>query len=67
MTSHKEIRSELKKNGPLMMGLMIYEDFLNYESGIYKQTTGKMVGGHAMKLIGYGFDKQEGNFWVLQN
>ncbi len=36
MTSQWEIKNELRKNGPLMMGLMIFEDFLNYESGIYK-------------------------------
>ena len=35
MTWISEIKQELKKNGPLLMGLMIYEDFLNYESGIY--------------------------------
>ena len=47
------------------MGLQIYEDFMNYESGIYKQTAGLQVGGHAMKLIGYGYDEVEGLFWEL--
>lgn len=56
---------ELKKNGPMMMGLMIMEDFLNYESGIYKHTTGGQIGGHAMKLLGWGHDDEEGLFWVL--
>ena len=41
MTVLNDIKVELKTNGPLMMGLMIYEDFLNYESGIYTQTTGE--------------------------
>jgi cathepsin B len=44
---------------------MIYEDFLNYESGIYSHVSGEQVGGHAMKLIGYGYDKHEGLFWLL--
>jgi hypothetical protein len=35
MTTHKEIIQDLVENGPMMMGLMIYEDFMNYESGIY--------------------------------
>jgi hypothetical protein len=56
MTTDDEIKTELRRNGPLMMGLMLYEDFLNYESGIYTQTTGDEVGGHAMKLVGYGTD-----------
>lgn len=67
LTTNEEIMSELELNGPMMMGLMIYEDFLNYESGIYKHVAGEQVGGHAMKLIGYGFDDQEGLFWLLQN
>lgn len=65
LTTHDEIKADLRKNGPLMMGLRIYEDFLNYESGIYKQVSGEMVGGHAMKLIGYGEDETEGLYWIL--
>ncbi len=49
------------------MGLRIYEDFMNYESGIYKYVSGEMIGGHAMKLIGYGEDEVEGLYWILQN
>lgn len=33
--SYDEIKRELIKNGPMLMGLQIYEDFMNYESGIY--------------------------------
>lgn len=40
----------------MMMSLVIYEDFMNYSSGIYKQTFGEIIGGHAMKLVGYGVD-----------
>lgn len=50
-----------------MMGLRIYEDFMNYEQGVYKYTTGEFLGGHAMKLIGFGTDSKEGLFWILQN
>jgi cathepsin B len=50
-----------------MVSLMIYEDFLNYDKGIYKHTAGSLVGGHAMKMIGYGQDETEGLYWVLQN
>jgi hypothetical protein len=34
-TTHKEIMTELYHNGPMMVGLMIYEDFMNYADGIY--------------------------------
>lgn len=66
-TKADEIKKDLKENGPMMMGLRIYEDFMSYAKGIYKQTYGELVGGHAMKLIGYGEDSKEGLYWVLQN
>ena len=49
----------------MLMGLQIYEDFMNYEEGIYKQTWGGPIGGHAMKVIGYGEDPVEGLYWEL--
>jgi cathepsin B len=66
-TRRHEIMKELVINGPMMMGLIIYEDFMNYESGIYKHVDGDEIGGHAMKLIGYGHDEVEGHYWILQN
>jgi len=50
-----------------MMGLQIYEDFMNYAEGIYMKTSGENIGGHAMKLIGYGEDEVHGLYWELQN
>jgi cathepsin B len=53
------------KNGPMMVGLTVFEDFLNYDSGIYEYTTGGIVGGHAMKLVGWGTDDKNHLFWIL--
>jgi len=49
----------------MLMGLQIMEDFINYDSGIYKHVTGLQVGGHAMKLLGWGTDEEEGLYWEL--
>jgi cathepsin B len=48
---------------------MIYEDFMNYGEGVYHQTSreDEKIGGHAMKMIGWGTDPVEGLYWVLQN
>ena len=64
-TTHDGIKRELVQNGPMMMGLQIYEDFMNYGSGIYKYTTGEEIGGHAVKVIGYGHDDDEGLYWII--
>jgi cathepsin B len=47
------IQQELFKNGPFEATFYVYEDFLHYKSGIYTHTTGQMLGGHAVKLIGW--------------
>ena len=51
-----------------MVGLSVYEDFTSYASGVYKHITGGMVGGHAIKLVGWGHDETTGElYWVCQN
>ncbi len=50
--------------GALMTTLTVYTDFLLYKSGVYKHTTGKAEGGHAISLIGY--DDSKGAF-IIRN
>lgn len=50
--------------GPMMTSLRVYEDFLQYSSGVYKHVTGSMVGGHAVSLV--GFDDQK-RAWLIRN
>jgi len=40
----------------------VYADFLNYTSGVYRHTTGSALGGHAVKLVGWGKDH-----WIAMN
>lgn len=54
-------------NGPMMVGLTVYEDFYNYHNGTYHYTTGEMLGGHAMKLLGWGTDADGSLYWMCQN
>lgn len=34
----------------------VYEDFINYGSGIYHKVSGDYIGKHATKIIGFGVD-----------
>nr|TKV90020.1 hypothetical protein SEVIR_9G000400v2 [Setaria viridis] len=46
--------SEVYLNGFVEVGFTVYADFTHYKSGVYKHVTGGMMGGHAVKLIGWG-------------
>jgi len=60
------IQNELYTNGPLEVAFEVYEDFLNYAGGIYIHQGGKLGGGHAVKLLGWG---EEGGipYWTVAN
>lgn len=62
------IMKELYKRGPIQATFYIYSDFLNYRKGVYVQRTGEMLGGHAVKLIGWGVDDTtQLPYWLLAN
>ncbi|KAM3311040.1 hypothetical protein ACQJBY_031598 [Aegilops geniculata] len=62
-----DIMAEVYKNGPVEVSFIIYEDFAHYKSGVYKQITGRMVGGHAAKLVGWGTSDAGEDYWLLAN
>ena len=58
----------LTKTRPIAIRLLIYDDFYSYKSGIYSRISNTLVGGHGVKLIGYGYDKKKKiNYWICQN
>jgi cathepsin B len=66
--NEESIKREIMANGPVSAAFMVYEDFLAYKGGIYHHVTGESVGGHAVKLIGWGKDSQSGEkYWLLVN
>jgi cathepsin B len=66
LTCPIQIKQEIMKNGPVQTGFMVYEDFMHYKGGIYSHTHGEQLGGHAVKIIGWG--QEEGKeFWIAQN
>jgi len=58
------IKSALVAYGPLPTAFMVYEDFMHYKSGIYSYTTGKLLGGHAVLLVGYNDAEQ---YFIVKN
>ena len=50
----------------MMVGLIVYADFLSYYTGIYSHVSGAYLGGHAIKLIGWGTSGST-LYWICQN
>jgi len=61
-SSVDDIKADLVTYGTVTAAFTVYEDFLNYKSGVYRHTSGNALGGHAIKIIGYGEDH-----WIAVN
>lgn len=64
--SVQDMMTELDQNGPFEVAFTVYSDFLTYKSGVYQYTTGDALGGHAVKIIGYGTENNT-PYWQCQN
>ncbi|KAI0512337.1 hypothetical protein KFK09_012976 [Dendrobium nobile] len=62
-----DIMAEIYENGPVEVAFTVYEDFAHYKSGVYRHITGDALGGHAVKLIGWGTSEQGEDYWLLAN
>ncbi|MCM2266317.1 MAG: C1 family peptidase [Elusimicrobiales bacterium] len=58
------IKAALAAYGPLPTAMMVYEDFMQYKSGVYSYVTGKRLGGHAVLLVGYN---DPGQYFIVKN
>ena len=60
------IQTNILKYGPVEATLSVYEDFMSYEDGIYKHTSGPLLGVHSVKIIGWG-KEDETSYWIGAN
>jgi cathepsin B len=62
----KQIQLELFNNGPVEAAFTVFEDFPNYKSGVYQHVSGKPLGGHAIRILGWGVE-QGTPYWLVAN
>ena len=60
------ITTELSTNGPVQAVMTLFQDFLTYQSGVYKHTTGTQIGTLSVKIIGYGTENGT-PYWLCTN
>jgi C1A family cysteine protease len=57
-------KTKLSDKGPMVAGMAVYDDFYNYQSGVYKQVSTNLVGYHAVSVVGYDDNQQ---CWICKN
>ncbi|XP_059898450.1 cathepsin B-like [Gadus macrocephalus] len=62
----EQIMAELYQNGPVEAAFEVYEDFLLYKSGVYQRVSGNYLGGHAIKILGWG-EENGTPYWLAAN
>ncbi|XP_074656001.1 cathepsin B-like isoform X1 [Tubulanus polymorphus] len=62
----QQIMNEIMTNGPVEAAFTVYADFPSYKSGVYQHTSGGQLGGHAIKILGWGVE--DGTpYWLVAN
>lgn len=60
------IQREIMQHGSVEAGFTVYSDFVQYESGVYQRTSNSQLGGHAVRLIGWGVENGT-KYWTVAN
>eukprot|EP00762_Andalucia_godoyi_P002432 ANDGO_02713.mRNA.1 Cathepsin B-like cysteine proteinase 5 len=60
------MQSNLMTYGPIQVAFQVYQDFMSYKTGVYKHTSGDLLGGHAVKIVGWGVDSNT-PYWLVAN
>jgi len=60
------IQKEIMTNGPVEGAFTVYADFVTYKSGVYQHVSGDELGGHAIKILGWGTENNT-PYWLVAN
>ncbi|MEZ4910239.1 MAG: C1 family peptidase [Saprospiraceae bacterium] len=58
------IKEYVATKGPVEACFLVYQDFYNYRSGVYRYSTGSLLGGHCVCIVGYN---SAGGYWICKN
>jgi len=60
------IAQTIMEGGPVETAFTVYEDFENYSGGIYEHKSGAQLGGHAVRIVGFGTENGV-KYWKVAN
>jgi len=61
------MQQSILTSGPVVAAFNVYEDFVNYKEGVYVHKTGGYLGGHVVKIVGWGETNDRIPYWVVAN
>lgn len=64
LNSMSDMKTWIATRGPLVTTMSVYEDFYNYQSGVYHYVSGGLDGGHCVCAVGYDDTQQ---CWICKN
>jgi len=64
--SADSIQREIMTNGPVEGAFTVFEDLVNYKTGVYQHVHGKALGGHAIRILGWGVERNV-PYWLIAN
>lgn len=62
----KNIQNDIMTYGSVTAAFTVYEDFPSYKTGVYQHHSGKALGGHAVKMLGWGIENGT-PYWLVAN
>jgi len=62
----QKIMQEIFSNGPVETAFSVYQDFLTYKTGVYQRKSNTFLGGHAVKMLGWGVENGV-KYWLVAN
>lgn len=62
----EKIQTEIMTHGPVEAAFTVYQDFLTYKTGVYHHVSGSALGGHAIKIVGWGVESGT-PYWLVAN
>jgi cathepsin B len=53
--------------GSVIAGMDVYSDFYYYSKGVYQKNSGTFIGGHAVRVVGWGITSAGIAYWIVAN
>lgn len=63
-----DIANDIMEDGPLYMSMVVFADFKAYKGGVYYPIDYNVLGTHAVKCLGWGWDDEhKSHYWICAN